>query len=393
MFHAPREYKKLVQFCQYMVIFIALVILFVINIEKILTFFAWIVSILFPFFIGLGFAFVFNIISNNLIRVYKAITKKKETKRIRTFANLLSIIIFVLIFIAFFIAIIPQLVLSIEKLVNNIPLIATHLKTLALRLTKHSKSLYQFVAHIDLSKIDTQTMVGYLDQTSKLIFGSNTFVGQANSIISTTISWVTTFFISFVFSIFVIFNKKRFLTDMHHFFYAVLPENAYATTNHIYQVFKHTFARYIGGTLLECVILASLVIIGSTLLHLPYSFLCGFVIGIAALVPMFGALVAAFLCSLLIFAQSPTQGITFFVMFICIQQVEGNFIYPNVVGKSVGLPSMYVLVAITVGASIGGVLGMIVFIPVFSSFYRLMQEYEFTQFKKRGIRIEENETE
>ena len=116
-------------------------------------------------------------------------------------------------------------------------------------------------------------------------------------------------------------------------------------------------------------------------------------IGIAALVPMFGALVAAFLCSLLIFAQSPTQGITFFVMFICIQQVEGNFIYPNVVGKSVGLPSMYVLVAITVGASIGGVLGMIVFIPVFSSLYRLMQEYEFTQFKKRGIRMEENETE
>ena len=77
--------KKLVRFCQYMVIFIALVILFVINIEKILTFFAWIVSILFPFFIGLGFAFVFNIISNNLIRVYKAITKKKETKRMTYF--------------------------------------------------------------------------------------------------------------------------------------------------------------------------------------------------------------------------------------------------------------------------------------------------------------------
>lgn len=108
-------------------------------------------------------------------------------------------------------------------------------------------------------------------------------------------------------------------------------------------------------------------------------------IGIGALIPMFGAICAAFLCTLLILIQSPAQGVTFFIMFICIQQIEGNFIYPNVVGKSVGLPSMYVIVAITVGASIGGVLGMVVFIPFFSSIYRLLREYEKKRMAKKGL--------
>jgi predicted PurR-regulated permease PerM len=107
---------------------------------------------------------------------------------------------------------------------------------------------------------------------------------------------------------------------------------------------------------------------------LPYSFLCGIVVAIGALVPMFGALVAAILMSLFIAVSNVGAGISFFIMFICIQNVEGNFIYPHVVGKFVEFPPMYVIIAITVGANLAGIAGMIISIPVCSIFYQLLME-------------------
>ncbi len=386
MFHVPKEYRKKAAFYQYIILFIAIVVVFVFYIDKIGSFFAWILSILFPFILGLGLAFVFNVFSNNFMgMILKIFPSKKETKKLRFFCNCLSIIVFLLIIIAFFLSIIPQLLTSIDKLIFNLPYLARHLKQIALKLTASSPDLYRIVNDVDLKSINNNVLFSYLEKSSKIIFGNNTMIGQVNSIITTTISWITTFFLSFVFSIFVIFNKEKFVADLHDFFYAFLPKEAYLNLSHIYHVFCHTFAKYIGGTLIECCILATLVSLISSLLHLPYSLLCGFVIGIGALIPMFGAICAAFMCTLLILIQSPTQGVTFFIMFICIQQIEGNFIYPNVVGKSVGLPSMYVIVAITVGASIGGVLGMVVFIPFFSSIYRLLREYEQKRMVKKGL--------
>ena len=106
---------------------------------------------------------------------------------------------------------------------------------------------------------------------------------------------------------------------------------------------------------------------------------------IGALVPMFGALLAAIVTALFLCIESPVNGVTFIIMFILIQQIEGNFIYPNVVGKSTGLPPMYVLVAITLGASFGGVLGIVIFIRLCSSIYQLLQEYEEMRIKKKNL--------
>ena len=259
------------------------------------------------------------------------------------------------------------------------------MKATALRVTSFSPALQRIIGMIDVESINQSNIWSHLEAASSFVFGDSKMVTQVNNLITTTISWMTTFFLAFVFSIFVLFNKKRFISDVRSLFKAYLPKNAYETGNHIYHVFKYTFARYIGGTILECLILGTLVTVFSTIFHLPYSLLCGFVVAIGALVPMFGALVAAILCSLFIMLQSPTQGISFLILFIAIQQVEGNFIYPNVVGKSVGIPSMYIIVAITVGASIGGVLGMVIFIPLFSSIYRLLQENEAKRLSKKDI--------
>lgn len=376
MFHVPKEYRKKADFYQYMILFTAIVILLVVNVGPISHFFAWIISILFPFILGLGLSFVFNIITNTLLHVGKRLFHLKDTPLTRRILNIVSILFFVVIILAFFFSIIPQVLGSIETLIENLPSTLRHVKSSAIKMTAFNPGLQHMIQEFDVSSINQNNLWNHLTQVSKLIFGDSKMVTQVNNLISTTISWVTTFFLAFVFSVFVLFNKKRFLSDVKRFFKAYLPKTAYENGSHVYHIFKYTFARYIGGTILECLILGSLVTIFATIFRLPYSLLCGFITAIGALVPMFGALVSAILCSLFIMLQSPAQGLTFLIMFIVIQQIEGNFIYPNVVGKSVGIPSMYIIVAITVGASIGGVLGMVIFIPLFSSIYRIVQEYE-----------------
>lgn len=385
MFHVPKEYQKKANFYEYIILFAAIVVLLVIYIGSIGHFFAWILSILFPFILGLGLAFVFNIITNALLNVGNRLFHMKDTKISRRILNIVSILLFVFIILAFFFSIVPQVVGSIENLIENLPSTLRHVKATALRVTSFSPALQRIIGMIDVESINQSNIWSHLEAASSFVFGDSKMVTQVNNLITTTISWMTTFFLAFVFSIFVLFNKKRFISDVRSLFKAYLPKNAYETGNHIYHVFKYTFARYIGGTILECLILGTLVTVFSTIFHLPYSLLCGFVVAIGALVPMFGALVAAILCSLFIMLQSPTQGISFLILFIAIQQVEGNFIYPNVVGKSVGIPSMYIIVAITVGASIGGVLGMVIFIPLFSSIYRLLQENEAKRLSKKDI--------
>lgn len=376
MFRVPKEYKKRAEFYKYMIVFTAIVLLVAVYLGKIITFVAWIIGILFPFLLGLGFAFIFNLISNALLMFLKHVFHIKPSKNKRTITNIVAIMLVLGVVAVFFITIIPQVFMSFERLVNNLPSTLAHLKRTALRMTHSIPSAHAMIQDINIYTINTNDILMRLNSLVDAFLGDTKMVDQINTIISTTISWFMTLFLSLAFSIFVLFNKARFISDTKNFFLAYLPTSGYKNGVHIYYIFKRTFTRYIGGTLVECLILGGLVTVGSTILQIPYALLCGFLVSIGALVPMFGALIVAICCSLFIMIQTPAAGLTFLIMFIAIQQVEGNFIYPNVVGKSVGFPPMYVIVAITLGASIAGVIGMIIFIPLCSSLYQLLQEYE-----------------
>lgn len=180
----------------------------------------------------------------------------------------------------------------------------------------------------------------------------------------------------------MLFNKEQVVHETKSLLKAYLPEKNYDRVRHVLKLIIRIFTSYVGGTCLECLILASLVTVGSLILKIPYAFLVGLVVGIGALVPMFGALAAAILCAFFIAMTSPVQGLTFIIMFICIQQVEGNFIYPHVVGKSVGFPPMYIIVAITIGANVAGIIGIIIFIPICSCIYQLVSEDVLSRLQK-----------
>ena len=369
---------------QRLIIFTLLIGMVSYYFEKIFCFLGWIGQMCLPFLLGAGLAFVFNIISNNLMRYSIKWFDIKDTKIKRIISNVLSVLIVFAVFVAFVGIVIPRILFSIQLLLTNFPQMIYELYIWLLDVTKNIDVIHDSLKNLDINAFSTFA----IDNVSKKISswlvsgGANDIFGSIFTILSTTFSWFAQAFITIVFSFLLLFNKEQVVHETKSLLKAYLPEKNYDRVRHVLKLIVRIFTSYVGGTCLECLILASLVTAGSLILKIPYAFLVGLVVGIGALVPMFGALVAAILCAFFIAMTSPVQGLTFIIMFICIQQVEGNFIYPHVVGKSVGFPPMYIIVAITIGANVAGIIGIIIFIPICSCIYQLVSEDVLSRLQK-----------
>lgn len=369
---------------QRLIIFTLLIGMGIYYFEKIFCFLGWIGQMCLPFLLGAGLAFVFNIISNNLMRYSIKWFDIKDTKIKRIISNVLSVLIVFAVFVAFVGIVIPRILFSIQLLLTNFPKMIYELYIWLLDVTKNIDVIHDSLKNLDINAFSTFA----IDNVSKKISswlvsgGANDIFGSIFTILSTTFSWFAQAFITIVFSFLLLFNKEQVVHETKSLLKAYLPEKNYDRVRHVLKLIIRIFTSYVGGTCLECLILASLVTVGSLILKIPYAFLVGLVVGIGALVPMFGALVAAILCAFFIAMTSPVQGLTFIIMFICIQQVEGNFIYPHVVGKSVGFPPMYIIVAITIGANVAGIIGIIIFIPICSCIYQLVSEDVLSRLQK-----------
>ena len=146
-----------------------------------------------------------------------------------------------------------------------------------------------------------------------------------------------------------------------------------------------TFSGFLTGQCVEALILGAMFVITMTLFRLPYALLTGIVIAFTALVPVFGAFIGCAVGPFLIFMVSPFKALMFIVLFLVLQQIEGNLIYPHVVGNSVGLPSIWVLAAVSVGGSLMGIVGMLIFIPLMSVVYALFREVVYIKLRQKNI--------
>ena len=376
MFRVPRQYKDKEILYRRIIVFAAVLIMLVLYFEKIFGVLLYIFSICMPFLFGGGLAFIFNIIANNLIRASQILFKIDERKLYRVIANIVSILIVIAVFFGFVFLLIPQIFSSLETIINNMPETLSSFYHWAYRTSASIPALHNWIQGLDLNVLDFDNLSKWFNDFINWIFsgGANNIFGSVYQLISTTFSIVLSVFVSLMFSIIVLFNKTTVVKESKSLLKAYLSEDVYERILHILRLICKTFTQYIGGTCTECIILGTLVTIGASIFKIPYATLVGIIVGVGALIPMFGALIAAIIGALFIATESVQSAVYFMIMFICIQQVEGNFIYPNVVGRSVGFPPMYVIVAITIGASLGGILGIIVSIPICSCIYQLIKE-------------------
>ncbi len=206
------------------------------------------------------------------------------------------------------------------------------------------------------------------------------------SAVGSLISGLTTFFIAVSFACYILFQKEKLHIQVRKVFFAFLPKQKADAFLKICSLTYRTFANFLTGQCLEAVILGCMFVITLSILRMPYALLIGVLIAFTALIPVFGAFIGCAVGSFLIFMLSPKQAILFIIVFLVLQQIEGNLIYPHVVGESVGLPSIWVLAAVTVGGNLMGIVGMLVFIPLLSVFYTIFREFVYLHLKKQHIK-------
>ena len=335
------------------------------------------INILSPFILGIGIAFILNVIVNlieNKCFKGKGKNKKQKSNKIlqklkRPISILLSILILVAIIFFVLFMVIPELINTVKSLATYIPEIAKNLQNWIFDMIDTYPQVNDIITNInfDWNSIDEQTMQLLQNWAGGILSSS------VNILISIT-SGITNFVIALIFAIYILLQKEKLGEQFKKLIKAYLPENLMNKTLKICTVSNSVFTKFITGQVTEAFILGFLCFIGMLILRMPYALTISVLIGFTALIPIFGAFIGAAIGFLLIAVQNPMLAVGFIIFIIILQQIEGNVIYPKVVGNSVGLPGIWVLVAVTVGGALWGIPGIAISVPLASILYALIRE-------------------
>lgn len=338
----------------------------------------FVLGIVMPFLVGGAIAFVINVPMKSIER-HLFVKNGKLAKWRRPIAYLLTLAIVIGIITLALVVVIPELGNTISMIVQQVPVAVKAAQKWLTDLPDRYPALAPAVSELN---IDWSSLAD-----SIVTFVQNFAAGIVSSgvgIFSGIVSGVVTFVIAFTFSIYVLFQKERLARQAKQILYAVFSERTTEKILSVTALSNQVFSSFLSGQCVEAVILGTLFVITMSILGMPYAMLTGIVIAITALIPIFGAFIGCVIGMLLIVMVDPVQAVWFLVLFLVLQQIEGNLIYPHVVGSSVGLPSIWVLVAVTVGGNMFGILGILVFIPLCSVLYAL-----FAMFVKKRLRERE----
>ncbi len=364
MFDLEKNKKTIMQ----LILFTVVIIFAFVNIEALWNFFMYIIKVFMPFIIGAIIAFVLNVLLNVVEnKLFKKLNEKnsKIWRRIKRPTSVITTFVIIIAIIAFVLGLlIPQLQNTVEIFTDNIDSYKEQSVELLDKIGISNKDIKNFTNGLDDIQGELTT---YLDNNKEEIM--QTTVGVASTVIGT----ITSFVLGIVFAIYILLKKEDLARQSKKILKAYLPEKREKRIREICEVSNTTFGNFISGQCLEALIIGILCFIGMLILQIPYASTISVLVGFTALIPVFGAFIGTAIGAFLILMVDPTKAIIFIIFIIILQQIEGNLIYPKVVGKSVGLPGLWVMVAVTVGASIAGILGMLVSVPLCSVLYGIIK--------------------
>ena len=363
-----------------------LIILFflIYNIKYIWSAAGRLVDVFVPFIVGAAIAFVLNVpmrwIEKGLFRNREKFSGPKWDARRRVLAIIITLLVTFLVITLILYAVIPQLADTITQLVKQIPEGVRMITAWANKQFSEEPFLQQTIS--DLAK-DWQNIL-------QKVFGIlrtyiNTALEGGINVITGVVSGVLNFFIGFIFSIYVLMRKEKLGDQATKIVYAVFNRKRADEIMAVGKLTSKTFANFISGQCVEAMILASMFCVTMTIIGLPYAMLIGLLIGVMNLIPIVGAFIGCFIGVFLIILVDPIKALIFFIVFLVLQQIENNLIYPRVVGNSVGLPGIWVLMSVTVGGSLFGVKGMVCFIPLVSVCYSLFRRFIYGRLRKKEL--------
>ena len=375
--------KETVKQIRGLIVFTALLIVCLWKYDVVMDAFRFVLNILYPFLLGGVIAFVLSVPMNFVER--KLFTERKLPEKYkRKYARGISLLIVLsgvigLLAIIMF-GLIPQLAGTFASLGKSIQDFIPQLQEWADHWFHNNKEIMNVVNNLefDWNKVMEAAMEFLKNGAGSMLEST---INTAKNIIGA----VGTFFIAFVFAMYILLQKEKLGRQAKKVLFAFVRKGRAEAALEVLALTYKTFSSFLTGQCVEALILGSMFVIAMTLLRLPYALLTGIVIAFTALIPIFGAFIGCAVGAFLIFMVSPVQALIFIVLFLVLQQIEGNLIYPHVVGNSVGLPSIWVLAAVSIGGSLMGIVGMLIFIPLMSVFYALFREVVYIKLRQKKI--------
>ena len=357
--------------------------------ERVRVAFDWLLAVFSPFIVGSVLAFILNVPMRGFENMLKGI-KKQEIRR--PIALVLTLIAVLLVLSAVIGLLIPQVLDTARTVAEKLPAFFSKIeKSIYDFLNDNPKLLDWVQSNVDLEDLD---LGGMLKEALNVVSTSVTaIVSGTFSAIGTLTSGIVNAVVSLVFAIYCLFSKERLARQGRKLLYAFLPEKWGDTIVRILRLANSTFSNFLSGQCLEVCILGCMFAISMAIFQMPYIPLVSVLVAVTAFIPIVGAFAGCILGALFILVDNPMQAVWFVAMFLVLQQIENNLIYPRVVGTSIGLPGMWVLVAVSVGGEIMGVAGMFLMIPMVAVLYVILREVTNHRLEGRAVSADKLEAQ
>lgn len=366
-----KENSNLKNFAIKVIIF-AIAALIVIHFGKVLGFFNNVLSILFPFTIGLVIAYIWNMLLNPFEKILFPNSKNKILNHIRRpLSILLSLLVIIGIVALVLYLVIPQIYESIMIVGQGLPPLANSVKEWFLDITQDltwTEDLREKVMNIE---VDWQNIISRAG--SLLQIGIGGFIGSTYIAINSLVGFLFSGFTIIIFTIYLLSSKEKIAGHVNKLSKAYLSDRKISKFNYFMNIIDDTFSSFIKGQLLDALIIGILLFIVLTIFRMPFALTISVVVMVTALIPMLGAFIGGGVGFLMISVVDFNQALLFLVLLVGVQQLEGDLIYPKIVGDSIGLPGIWVFAAVIAGGSIAGPLGMLIAVPLIASVYKILR--------------------
>ena len=370
-----------------LIVFTLVILVGLLRFDVVLDAVGFLLHILFPFLLGGAIAFVLSVPMNRIDQ--RLFGKAKEGSKLDKASAPLSLVITLVLVLAVLslvvIVVLPELGSTIAMLGKTLPEKVPALLKKIEALFANNPNLILYIEELE-SSLNWDEILNQMVTFFRI--GANTMLDSTISVATGIVSGVGTFFIAFVFACYILLQQTFLRRQMTKLFFAYLKEKHAQEVLRICSLTYRTFSNFLTGQCMEAVILGLMFFIAMTIFRFPFAVLVGVLIAFTALIPIFGAFIGCFVGAFLILTVDPKQALFFVIMFLILQQIEGNLIYPKVVGGSIGLPAIWVLAAVSLDGSLFGVVGMLVFIPIVSVLYTLLKENVNKRLDEKQIHIE-----
>lgn len=350
-------------------VLIAVLILAVINWSYLVQTVTMIWSVIFPLILGGMIAFVLNLLMTWIEKYLYPNAKNKYLKGSRRpVAMMLAILVVCLVIAATVVVVVPQLASAVMTLIDVVPEAVDNLTDWF----NSQKALVPLVnqlanqADIDWGSIFSNVANGINNLASGL-------ASTSISVLTTSVGAVTNIILGIMFAIYILFSKEKLAKQMDRLLAVYVRDDMNQLIKNVARVANETFSSFISGMVIEAIILGALVTAGLLILQVPYAAMLGVLQGVMALIPIIGAFLSGAVGVVILLALNPTYAVVYLIFVLLVQQLEGDLIYPRVVGDSIGLPSMWVLFAVTVGGGLMGIPGMLIGVPFLASIYKIIK--------------------